>query len=215
MEECRERRFSFDRALVGIGIVIILDEVMTTLRQLRQLRLPGFSRPRLEHGGSTGSGKRKEARPFTSRRPLHVILRSSQARGPWSLRRKENEAAVREVLGEGCKRFETKIYERAITGGHIHLLLRARRRELFANFLRFVSGQIAQRVTGACKGAPCLEGFWDEPIWSRVVTSEPDFQKVAAYIRLNLLETMGLVPFKRRRSRKTPGRPLPSSVQLE
>lgn len=176
---------------------------MTTLRQLR---LPGVSKPRLEHGGDTDRGKRKQARPFSSRRPLHVTLRSSRARGLWSLRRKANEAAVVEELEKAARRYGVKVYEMAIVDNHIHALVRARRREALANFLRFVAGRIAQRVTGARKGKPCPDGFWDRVAWSRVVTWGPEFRAVRRYIVQNLYETMGLIDMRPRR-RKGPGLP--------
>ena len=168
---------------------------MTTLRQLL---LPGMSRPRLEHGGDIGRGQRKLSRPFSSRRPAHVVLRSSRARGPWSLRRRDNEAVVAEELAQAARRFGVKIYERATAETHLHLLVRARRREDLQNFLRAVGGRIAQRVTGARKGRPCPEGFWDEIAYSRLLTWGPEFQNVRRYIEQNQFETMGLIPFRRR-----------------
>ncbi len=107
-------------------------------------------------------GKRKQSRPFSSRKPLHVTFRSSRARGPWSLRRKVHEAAIAEELDRAAQRFGVKIYEKAVAATHLHLLLRARSREGLQNFLRCIGGRIAQRVTGACRGRPCPEGFWDE-----------------------------------------------------
>ena len=161
---------------------------------LRQLLFPGMSRPRLEHGGDIGRGKRKERRPFSSRRPAHVVLRSSSARGPWSLRRRANEAAAAEEIEQAARRFGVKIYERAILATHLHLLCRARRREDLQNFLRVVGGRIAQRVTGARKGQPC-PGFWDELAYTRIVAWGTDFRNVRRYVQQNQCEAMGLTPF--------------------
>ncbi len=185
------------------------------MTRLRQLLLPGISdcsRPRLEYGGDIGHGKRKQARPFSSHRPMHLVLRSSCARGAWSLRRRANEAAIAEEIEEAARRFGVKIYERATTETHLHLLVRARSRESLSNFLRVVGGRIAQRVTGAHKGQPC-QGFWDEVAWSRVVAWGRDFKAVCAYVVLNLFETMGLVP--RRSRRYTQRNPLRSAVRLQ
>ena len=185
------------------------------MTSLRQLLLPGISarsRSRRELGGDIGRGKRKQSRPFSGRLPLHLVLRSSRARGPWSLRRRPHEAAIAEELERAARRFNVKIYERATVENHIHLLVRARSRESLSNFLRFVGGRIAQRVTGALKGQPC-QRFWDELAWSRIVTWGPDFRNVIAYIQLNLCETMGLVPQRPRR--RTPCSPDRSATQLQ
>jgi REP element-mobilizing transposase RayT len=184
---------------------------------LRQLLLPGISRPRLEYGGDKDRGKRKQARPFSSRRPLHVTLRSTRARGLWSLRRKANHAAVLEEFERAARRFGVKVYEMAVVGNHIHALVRARRREALANFLRWVAGRIAQRITGASKGKPCAGSFWDETAWSRVVTWGNEFRTVRGYIRQNILETMGLIAV-RPRCREDPGLPSndrPSAVCVQ
>ncbi len=185
---------------------------MTTLRQLLLPGISAGSRPRLEYGGDIGHGKRKQARPFSSHRPMHLVLRSSRARGSWSLRRKVNETAIAEEIEEAARRFGVKIYERATTETHLHLLVRARSRESLSNFLRVVGGRVAQRVTGAHKGQPC-QGFWDEAAWSRVVAWGRDFNSVRAYVLLNLFETMGLVPLRSRRT--TRRNPIPSAVRLQ
>ena len=137
---------------------------------------------------------------------MHVVLRSSRARGPWSLRRKSNEAAVAEEIEKAARRFEIKIYETATVGSHVHLLVRARRREALQNFLRVIGGRIAQRVTGARKGHPCPGGFWDEIVYSRVLTGGSDFHNVARYIRQNLFETKGLISYSERPGRRAKGR---------
>ncbi len=129
---------------------------------------------------------------------MHVTFRSSHARGPWSLRRKANEVAVAEELERAARRFSVKIYERAVLATHIHLLLKADSQEGLHNFLRFVAGRIAQRVTGACKGQPSEQAFWDELAYSRVITWGREFEIVRRYIRRNLCETMGLIAFRPR-----------------
>jgi hypothetical protein len=174
---------------------------------LRQLLLPGMSRPRLEHGGGTSAGKRKEERPFSRRMPLHVTFRSPHARGAWSLRRKANEAAVAEELERAARRFGIKIYERAVLAMHLHLLLRARSREGLQNFLRMVGGRIVQRVTGARKGHPCGVEFWEELAYSRILTWGHEFDAVRRYIIQNLFETMGLAAFRPRGPSKRRARP--------
>src|SRR3954454_20013609 len=88
---------------------------------------------RTAHGGTLGRGRRKLERPVSTRRPMHVVLTSERARGPWSLRR--HERAVRDTLRETAQRFGIRVYEFANVGSHLHLLVRARRREAFQAFL--------------------------------------------------------------------------------
>jgi hypothetical protein len=164
----------------------------------RQLALPKMPNPRLEHGGDLDRGKRKQARPYSSRRPMHLVWRSSRARGAWSLRRKRNEAAAIDFIEQAAIRYRVKIYKFAVTGTHIHALARAHCRKDLQHFLRFVAGRIAQHVTGARRGQPCDGGFWDEVVYSCVLTWGRQYRNVYSYIDMNLCETMGLVPFRPR-----------------
>jgi REP element-mobilizing transposase RayT len=98
---------------------------------------------------------------------MHVVLTSHKARGPWSLRK--HDRAVREVLRRMARRFEVRIYDFANVGSHLHLVLRARRREAFQGFLRSFAGIVARRVTGAERARPSGP-FFDDLAWSRVVS---------------------------------------------
>src|SRR5438477_9248412 len=93
---------------------------------------------RTEHGGTTGRGRRKLERPVSTRPPMHVVLASHRARGPWSLRK--HERVVRDALRAMADRFGVRVYEFANVGSHLHLLVRARRRDAFQGFLRSFAG---------------------------------------------------------------------------
>src|SRR5215470_9668332 len=91
-----------------------------------------------EHGGAVRRGRRKIARPMDTRKAMHVVLTSNRARGAWSLRR--HERAVRDELGAAARRHGIKLYDFACLSHHLHLLLRARRRDEFQAFLRSFAG---------------------------------------------------------------------------
>jgi REP element-mobilizing transposase RayT len=163
---------------------------------------------RTEHGGAVRRGRRKLERPVSVRRPMHVVLTSQRARGTWSLRR--HERAVREALRAMARRFGIRIYDFANVGTHLHLLVRARRRESFQAFLRSFAGLVARRVTGARRGRPSGR-FFDAIAWSRVVGWGRDYLGVRHYVFRNAIEgTLGV--HVRRALEDGPFRPRP--VQL-
>ena len=129
-------------------------------RQLSFLRRLELEKRRTEHGGEIRRGLRKLERPIDLRRPLHVVLRSSRARGAWSLRLQTNQRIVRWVLRHFAKRYSIRIYEFANSGNHLHLLLRSKCRLGLQNFLRTFAGITARLVTGARKGW-AVGRFWD------------------------------------------------------
>src|SRR5437764_818629 len=137
---------------------------------------------RTEHGGTTRRGRRKLERPVSTRRPMHVVLSSHRARGPWSLRR--HERIVRDALRVMARRFGVRVYQFANVGTHLHLLVRARRRDAFQGFLRSFAGIVARRVTGARRGRPSGR-FFSGLAWSRVVGWGRDYLGVRHYVFRN------------------------------
>jgi hypothetical protein len=118
---------------------------------------------------------------------MHVVLSSKKAHGAWSLGR--HEGVVREALRACARRSGIRVYEFANVGSHLHLLLRARRREDFQAFLRSFAGLVARRVTGARRGRPLGAGpFWSALAWSRVVAWGRDCIGVRHYILRNQIE---------------------------
>src|SRR6266478_5398921 len=140
---------------------------------------------RTEHGGAVRRGRRKLERPVSMRRPMHVVMTSQRARGPWSLRK--HERAVRDALRAMAGRFGIRIYDFANVGTHLHLLVRARRREAFQGFLRSFAGLVARRVTGARRGQR-VGRFFSGLAWSRVVSWGRDYVGVRHYIFRNEIE---------------------------
>lgn len=120
------------------------------MRRARQLEI--FKKPALEYGGGLERGRRKTFRPLDTKRPVHVVLRSSRARGAWSLLSPAHSKSVSSIVYKFAGRFGVRIMSFENVGNHVHLLVRARRRGDFQSFMRTVPAQIATRVTGARKG---------------------------------------------------------------
>src|SRR5260370_25119580 len=77
-----------------------------------------------QHGGVTRTGQRKTSRPIEPSLPLYLVLRSSRARGKWSLQKATTESRVQEILRELSQLHTIKVFEYANGGDHIHLPLR-------------------------------------------------------------------------------------------
>jgi hypothetical protein len=163
---------------------------------------------RRAHGGETRAGKRKLARPFDPTRPLHIVLRSSRAKGEWSFLRARSEKRVKHLVYQEALRSGVRVYQFANSGNHLHLVLRAKTRAGLARFLRVAAGLIARVVTGAKKGAAASESvnfrstrtvraFWDALAYSRIVEWGKEFVRVCDYLTLNELEGLGWWEFGR------------------
>jgi REP element-mobilizing transposase RayT len=157
----------------------------------KQLGLFAGEENRSEHGGGIRRGKRKIARPIATRKPMHVILRSSRAVGEWSFLRKENRTAIETLLEKISRRYGIRVIKFQNVGNHLHLLVQGKSRVLLQSFLRTLPAKIALAITQAKKGAP--QGrFFDEIIFSRVVEWGRDILRLKNYFFKNQLEAAGL-----------------------
>ena len=141
-----------------------------------------------------------------TKQALHLVLR---ARFP-VLRLKKNKALTSQLLSKTAEKFQVKIYNNSLNSNHIHLLLKAPNSKSLHNFLRVLTGQIAQKITGAVRGKKNELGFWLRPAWKRIVHWGRDFFNLHRYIYQNQLETLGLIPYQPRKRKPPPG-PLPCS----
>jgi REP element-mobilizing transposase RayT len=177
---------------------------------MKQLDLINPKSKILEHGGTQSIGKRKSQRPLSTKRPVHLVLKSNIAVGHRSLMR--HRPLIEKVITRSRKRFGIKVYEFAIVSNHIHFLVRGFSRLALQNFFRVVAGHIAQEILRAhplsnaeqqeAGGAPKNRKhnrFWISRIYSRIVTWGREFQAVKKYVIQNTLEALKLIVFKTRK----------------
>jgi REP element-mobilizing transposase RayT len=155
----------------------------------------------VSHGGFHTKGKRKTLRPIDPKQALHVVLKSSKARGVLSLLHPKNCGPIHDFTHELAKRWGVRLYRYANVGNHIHLLVKVPSRAIWKRFLRELAGTIALIVTGARKGAPLSKndtqrGFWDGLAFTRIVHFGRDFDGMGRYLIKNLFEGAG-IPMKK------------------
>jgi len=174
---------------------------MSRAKQLSFLPGLNFKTASASHGGDLSRGKRKTARPIDPKQALHVVLRSSVARGKNSMLQAAHAKNIHHFIQQIAKRLGVRIYRYANVGNHLHLLISVPSRVIWQRFLRELAGGIAIIVTGAKKGAGLRKnksqrGFWDELAFTRIVNFGRDFKKVCDYVVKNLFEAAG-VPVKK------------------
>jgi hypothetical protein len=136
-----------------------------------------------------GAGlKRIARRPVTPRKPHHITLRATQARGEWSFLKAKNYANVKTILRRQAARHFVKLESFVNVGNHLHLKVRPKTREGFANFLRSITCLISRAITGARKGCPLKKRFFDVLAWSRVLLTWAEEKVLARYFDDNALE---------------------------
>ncbi len=167
----------------------------------RQLKLfDDINNKKSEHGGDLAIGKRKQLRPLSTKKPIHLVLRTRSATGPMSLLL--HSRFIRKLITLLCQRFAIVLYELSVNSTHIHLLIRIHDREGFKNFLRVFCGKSAMAITGARCGKPLEKKFWDLLPYTRLAQWGRAFKTVRKYVIQNQLESLGIISYQPRHRRK-------------
>src|SRR4051812_38036681 len=78
---------------------------------------------------------RSRPRPLDTRNSMHLVLRSSQARGDWSFKRPRNAARIRELTQKFAQRHGIKVLSMANVGNHLHFHIRLTNRFTYRPFI--------------------------------------------------------------------------------
>ena len=149
---------------------------------------------RLEYGGlySRRRFDRSRARPLSSRHTLHLVVRSSKARGPWSFTKKQNYNRIHDIIQKFARKHRVQVVKLAIVGNHIHLHIKLAKTPVYKPFIRAITAAIAMAITGASRWRNRLkEKFWDLRPYTRLVVGEKARRTLNDYIAVNQLEGFG------------------------
>ncbi len=155
----------------------------------KQLQL--IPKPKTEHGGSLPSPQKRK-RPLSRKQSMHMVLRSSKAKGSWSFRK--HQEAIENIFNKFAQKYHIQIMNHANVGNHIHLHLKTSTRKNYRAFIRAITSAIRIAVTGYSKWNPAPQKFqfWDLRPWSRLLNSYRENKNLTKYIGINLLEGIGI-----------------------
>jgi len=176
-------------------------------------------------------GRRRKLRPLAKKEAIHLVIRSSWAKGAASFLKSHNKNAIEKILCSTAKTYGVRIYRKAIAGNHAHLVLRITNRPLYASFIRVATSKIASHVmkgksftefkslvlnpmnanTHDTKNANThetqfeLQGlgqkFFQFRPFTRILHWGRDFKTCCAYVLQNTLEALGFVEYQPRQER--------------
>ena len=150
------------------------------------------------HGGElmkTRAG-RAQSRPLSTKESMHLVVRSTLARGEWSFTKFKNRSLIKAIVNRASKRYGVRIHSMGVVGNHIHFHLKLGNRYLYNGFIKSLTIGIAMAVTGTSRLNPVLKNqvrkFWDYRPFTRVVRGFRSFLNLKDYIGINQLEGFGL-----------------------
>jgi REP element-mobilizing transposase RayT len=165
-----------------------------------------------QFGGSLLKKKaNRTARPLSTKQSMHLVLKSSIAKGRFSLRAPKNYSKIESIIKNAAAKNGVKLIRYSNNFNHLHLHVKITSRETYKRFIKSISGAIAMAVTGARKSKSIASAigqkkFWDARPFSRITRGWRGFKTANDYVKLNQLEAEGIVPKRELRLRGlTPG----------
>lgn len=157
---------------------------------MKQIAL--LKKNKLAYGGEllkTRAG-RQGPRPIDTRNSMHLVLRSSLAKGAWSFARPENYKKIRSILEKFSRKHGIKILSSANVGNHLHLHIQITNRYTYKPFIRAITAAIAMAVTKISRWNKAKKKikFWDYRPFTRVIVGFKALMTMKDYIKINQLE---------------------------
>ncbi|MFN7823802.1 MAG: transposase, partial [Pseudobdellovibrionaceae bacterium] len=106
-----------------------------------------------EFGGNLSSvGKRKGARPLVFSKPMHLVLKTSKAKGKYAF--SPTDHRLKQLIQKMGYKFGVKIYSVAQNWSHIHVVIKLPNRLAYQKFIRALTGAMVLKLKAA-------KGFFD------------------------------------------------------
>lgn len=136
---------------------------------------------------------RSQGRPLSTKQSLHLILKSSVAKGTWSFRYQANPIRIKKIILKFANKYGVTVHSLANVGNNLHMQIKLSNRYGYQPFIRAVTGAIAMAITGASrwKKLPNKLKFWDYRPFSRVVIGWRALLTLNDYIEVNKWESEG------------------------
>lgn len=164
---------------------------------------------------------RLRGRPLSTKATMHLVLRSSKAKGDWSFRKRRNATCINRIIDKFSVAYGVRVISMANVGNHLHLQIKLSNRFGYAPFIRAVTAAIAMAITGRNRWSIAnyagneedlnadpmpetssslhrlsakvgkREKFWDCRPFTRVVEGLKAVLTLRDYIRINQLEGAG------------------------
>ncbi len=111
-----------------------------------------------DYGGSLRNKRkgRVGARPLSTKHTMHLVLKSTKAKGEWNFLRPAHNKNIRRIIDKFAFVYGVKLVSFANASNHLHMQIRLSNRFAYDPFIRAITGAIALSVTGRTR--------WKRPV---------------------------------------------------
>jgi REP element-mobilizing transposase RayT len=177
---------------VSIGLTDWL-QFYTFVHMKRSGQLQFFKKYQSAYGGELLKKRkaRSRGRPLAVKDTMHMVLRSTKAKGDWSFKRPNNAAKIKSIVEKFSVKYGVQIISLANVGNHLHFHVKLGSRYTYKQFIRAVTSAIAMAITGMSRWKKLDIKFWDYRPFTRIVQSFRALLTLKDYIEINKLEGLG------------------------
>lgn len=157
-----------------------------------------FKKQEKAYGGELLKTRKGRAtgRPISTKQTMHLVLRSSLAKGKWSFLQPKNKESIKIILRKFAAKYGVRLLHGANVGNHIHLELQLGNRHTYKPFIRAITSAIAMKITGVSrwnsKELVGIKKFWDLRPFTRVIIGWRSRLFLKDYIQVNRMEGRGI-----------------------
>ena len=123
---------------------------------------------------------------------MHLVLRSSRAKGAYSFRTPQNQRRIGAIVEKFAARYGVRILSLANVGNHLHFHIKIANRFAYVRFIRAVTAAIAiaMAISGRSRWNPqaWVGKFWDYRPFTRALRSYQEYLNLNDYIQINKWE---------------------------
>lgn len=134
---------------------------------------------------------RMKGRPFDTRQSMHLVLRSSQAKGEWSFSKKHHNNKISHIVSKFSEKYSVKVLSMANVGNHLHFHIKFSTVTAYKKFIRSITSAIVMAITKVNKFKKLKKHFWDLRPYTRIVFGQRARLTLQNYIEINQLEGQG------------------------
>src|SRR5437868_9007060 len=164
---------------------------------MRQTKFDFLNSYKKEFGGSLLEGKRKAARPLSTKVPIHLILKSNGI--PLSTNKTIKKCTLfnpgnrelKKIIRTYANKYQITIYDMALNWSHIHLAVRIPSRAAYLAFIRTLTAKLIFYLSKLKKQN--LKGLFSLRPYTRILSWGRELKTVLDYIILNQLEARGII----------------------
>lgn len=155
---------------------------------MKQLRFNNVKAVSLSFGGDKLLGHRKEMRPLSVKKPLHLIIHPEELKREHSFVKYKVE--IQTLISKTAKQFGIKIHDKSINFTHLHLIISFSARRQYVSFIRVFNAAIIRLLE--LKSKKSMKGIFKLRPFTRVVHFGRDFKNLLLYLQTNRFEAQGL-----------------------